>query len=156
MAFSLVVHAFAQASGSLAQTPAQTTTGANLIVLLTVDNAGGTPFDSKGNTWTALTSQTINTVVTRLWYSLNPTVGTLHTFTLQNGLPSIAMAAYSGALASSAFDVQNGSNPGSGTSIQPGSVTPSQANELVIYGTGDVRTTTASVNSGTILDQAAG
>jgi hypothetical protein len=40
------------------------------------------------------------------------------------------MAAFSGS-AASPFDVENGFN-GSGTTLQPGSVTPSEANELLI------------------------
>src|SRR5216684_1966690 len=141
MAFSLIANTLKQTSdGSNVTTTAIDTTGANLIVLLTVDNANHTPTDSKSNTWTGLTVKAVNTVNTRLWYSLGPTVGSGHTFTLTgvSSLPCIAAAAYSGAKTSSAFDVENGSNPGSGTSIQPGNVTPSQDGELVIYGTGDI------------------
>ena len=52
------------------------------------------------------------------------------------GLPSLAVKAFSGVQATP-FDQENGATlTSAGTSHQPGSVTPSEANELVVTGIG--------------------
>lgn len=128
MAFSLVQH-----SAAIHTTTGVDTTGANLIVLFAAYEAGSTVSDSKSNTWTALTPKGSGGVA-QLFYCFNPTVGSGHTFsTTPITYGGIFMAAFSGAT-SSPFDVENGVAPGSGTSIQTGSVTPSLNNELIITG----------------------
>lgn len=95
--------------------------------------------DSKGNTWTAL-----NNVVgnfgsnTTIYYAENPTVGTGHTFT-SGAFGSLCVSAFSGAALSSVFDQQTAGGSaagGAGTTVQPGSVTPTQDDELIISGVG--------------------
>ncbi len=117
-------------------TAAMDSTGANLIVVCLsglVGEQGSGISDSKGNTWTPLTVS-IAQAFTRLFYCFNPTVGSGHTFSggqVYHGLTAIAL---SGAL-TSPFDQENGTTAAS-TTIQPGSVTPSQDNELIVMGIG--------------------
>ena len=64
------------------------TTGANLIVVMasyyrTVPASDFT--DSKGNTWTALTERILPDIAARIFYCVNPTVGTGHTFSFADG-----------------------------------------------------------------------
>ena len=111
------------------------TTGATLIVLAVnafADPAGsGTLSDSKGNTWTGLTTyNSFSALFIRLYYCASPTVGSGHTFTWastgQN--PGICVQAYSGAATSSPLDQQSGASGDN----QPGSVTPSENNEVLV------------------------
>src|SRR5271163_3787727 len=114
------------------------TTGANLLVMSTVQNGSGgmTVSDSKGNTWVALTPQSqFSSDEACIFYVVNPTVGTGHTF--QSNFPNSAtssggliVTAWSGADTTSPFDVQNGTGYFSSTA-QPGSVSPNANNELV-------------------------
>ena len=112
------------------------TTGANLLVLsISEDSASSaTISDSKSNTWTALATSTSTNVKSTIYYVASPTVGSGHTFT-STGLVQASLAiasAWSGAN-STPFDQENGqvSNVG-GTSLQTGSVTPSENDELLI------------------------
>lgn len=109
--------------------------------------------DSKSNTWTLLTAVSDGALVARarIWYVVNPTVGTGHTFNL-SGLDTfiaLMVAGFSGSHATP-FDLQNGTGLGTqGTSIQPGSVTPSENNELLLtLLCVDPNHGTISVNSG--------
>ena len=140
MGYSRLVHALAQSGAASATTPSRNTTGANLIVIVTASNDGGgfvTVSDSQSNTWTGLTSYSDPSAPgVRIWYCFSPSTSSTHTFTVSgtSEFPGIAMAAYSGA-ATSPFDVQNGTNNASGgTTLQPGSVTPSANGELLIVG----------------------
>ena len=119
-------------------TPALTTTGANLMVAgCTYLNSGTftSVTDSKSNSYTCLTPTTSNgNEITRLCYATNPTVGTSHTVTF-NGtgiFGSIAVAAFSGVTTSSPLDQQNKNQTANATTLQPGSVTPGQANEVLV------------------------
>lgn len=141
MAYSLLVHTSAGSPDSFAvTTSAIDTTGADLIIVSAGWFGNVSPFnitDSKGNSWTALTQQTEGSGVrARLWYVQNPTVGSGHTFTTDMsggvGYPSIDVTAWSGSV-STPFDVENG-NTGNASTIQPGSITPSVDNCLVVTG----------------------
>lgn len=133
------------------------TTGYDLIVI-GITNAGtaaATPTDSKGNTWTALTGQTGGGVISRFWYCINPTVGSGHTFSTSQAFsyPSIFVLAIAGA-AAAGFDQQNGTASASATSIQPGSITPTEDNELVVaLCTNDDTGNTLSINGGFTIAQ---
>lgn len=120
------------------------TTGANLIVVsvgwYTGSTSSGTLTDSKGNTWTALTPQSNNggtPIKNQLYYCYAPTVGSGHTFTWSGTFtfPAISVVAFDN-IAASPFDGENGGNNGgsAGSTVQTGSLTPSQANSLVITG----------------------
>lgn len=116
------------------------TSGANLIVFFVHYRAASgicTPGDSKGNTWIALTARTNTTQAgIRIYYATNsPTVGSGHTFSCTGDFATISVTSYSGAHATSPFDVENGAAAdSSGATIQPGSVTPSVDNCVVVVG----------------------
>lgn len=132
MAIAFVAKTSGVGTDSTVTSDAVDTTGSNLIVIgIAVDGAAvPTIADSKSNVWTALTASTL-TVKTILYYSLNPIVGTNHTFsnTGASNFCTICVAAFSGA---STFDQQNGATATGVTTIQTGSVTPSESSELVI------------------------
>jgi hypothetical protein len=106
------------------------------------------------NTYTGLTAQS-NTADgrSRIWYNENPTVGAGHVFTVTcttSCYPVISVLVCTGTRTSSSFDQENGSNASGATvtTIQPGSVTPSENNEVVIAGLSYTGTTVATVDSG--------
>jgi len=124
-------------------TTAIDTTGATLIVVAINWYSGitgvATFTDSKSNTWTPLTQQSGEDVATtRLYYAVNPIVGSGHTWTGggENGAYSVIhILAFSGTHASDPFDQESGAvTTGMGTvaSFQPGSITPSEANQLFV------------------------
>jgi hypothetical protein len=120
-------------------TTAINTTGANFIIAQCPNYAGGGGVsfsDSLSNTWIALTSHaTTNWAISNVFYSYAPTVGTSHTFTCAGTVsnPSIQVAAFSG-VAASIPDQQTGTanSSFSGTTFQPGLITPTANGELVI------------------------
>jgi len=142
MAFSLIASVGAgSTNGNNVTTAGITTTGANLIIIGVASysvNTIETVSDSKSNTWTRLTIYTEGTgggagARHTLYYCLAPTVGTGHTFTASGTtiFPSINVVAFSGAKVTAVFDVENGA---AGFVYQPGSVTPSQNNSLIVTG----------------------
>ncbi len=141
-------------------TAAINTTGANLIIFaVAFYNAGGTQVgtlsDSKGNTWTALTSHANGSITSRLYYCYNPTVGSGHTFSYTSVTFGIygclTVAAFSG-FAASPFDLENGATATSASSISTGSITPSQA-RTVVFAAAGFDTGTAAIDNGfTITD----
>lgn len=146
--WKLIAHAGASGSVSTpGATSGKDTTGANLILLLNVSDAGGTPSDNKSNTYTALTQY--GPPYLRFWYCYNPTVGSGHTFTTGGTYPAICMAAFYGA-AASPFDGQNGA-----LALSPGSVTPATAGELFVAGLGQGGSgDSPSINSGFAITDA--
>jgi hypothetical protein len=131
-----VIHTTAGSSGGNGvTTTAIDTTGADLIVVSGAFFGTPTLTDSEGNTWTALTVQNGSAgEQSQLFYCANPTTDAAHTFTLTGAstFPTIGVVAVSGA-ASSPFDDENGLSIGtSDTSIQPGSITPSEDGCLVV------------------------
>ena len=140
------------------------TTGASLIVISLSYFQGGsftTPTDSSSNTWTQLTVHTNNSDTSQvLFYVTNPTTSASHTFTENNGgtstYPGICVTAFSGTQTSSPFDVQNGNQGTTVTTLSTGSITPGSNNELVVTGVGG-NYSTSSINSGyTIIDSEPG
>lgn len=159
---ALVAHAIAGSGGtSSATTAGVNTSGANFLVVVAVDLAGGSQSaisDSYGNTpYLQLTSQSA-TVRETISFYYSATVGAGHTFTASGGTVSaIAAAAFSGVLTTNPVDVQAGTNNSGSATIQPGSITPTQNNELIISGIGGyvvAGSETYSIDSGmTITDQ---
>lgn len=157
----LIANATQQATGAStgATTAAVDTTGANLLIVHASCYGGGdapTISDSKGNTWTARISVGGGTDArSSIWYCYGGTVGSGHTFTISgtNTYAVVYVQAWSG-IAASAYDVENGANANA-TTIQPGSVTPSQNNVLIVSGFSENRGAfTATVDSGfTISNQ---
>jgi hypothetical protein len=86
------------------------------------------------------------------WYSKNPTAGTGHTATYSPGgniYPSIQFWAFSGADLTAPFDQENTNGTASSvTTLSPGSITPTENDELVICNIG------LSGTSGTPTDDA--
>jgi hypothetical protein len=156
MAYSLLTNAQA-----INTTGAIDTTGANLIVIWFVSNAGLTITDSETNTWSPLNERTngIDTVG-RFLYALNPSTSATHTFSNGSSFSWITVAAFSGAASATVSDQQNGAGPGTnGTSIATGSITPAEDNELLIaaVGNGGANTSTYvadSADSFTLINSA--
>jgi len=143
MAYSLLTHVgFTADDGGT--TSAIDTTGATLFTLIqTWYPPIGTPVisDSQTNTWNHLTEYVETTgdynVSVRLSYVVNPITNASHTFTVSQLTSAISfqVASWSGAILINPFDQENGTNNvGSLTSVQPGTVTPTQNNELLITG----------------------
>ena len=117
-------------------TAAVDTTGADLIVAVVSDfgTTRATFSDSKGNAWTPLpTTQLGTSAACRIFWTRPTSIGSGHTFTATqtNSFPSINVLAFSGG-ATSPVDQQNGATFSAVTSAQPGSITPTENNELVV------------------------
>jgi hypothetical protein len=162
MAFSIINHVTAAAtSGPLATatTGAISTVGANIIWIGISDYNPGTPSwtvsDSASNTWTRLIIiGASGGSESALYYCLNPITSAAHTFTVLGNYPSIYVLAASGAAASPLDQFNSATGGVTATTFQPGSVTPSQANEIVITTWATIITGSSSINSGfTISDQ---
>lgn len=149
--FSLVSHTSAVNS---ATTPGINTTGANLIVIFTTRESSA-PTDSLGNTWTPITNLTEGNSIGALYYKFNPTTGAAQTFTSSGTNGTIEVQAWSGA--SVGLDPGLHSAAGSTTSsatVQPGSLTPSGNNELLVSGASLAGGSTYSVNSSFTISDA--
>lgn len=145
-------------------TPAIDTSGANLIIVhVSAESVIAAPVlsDNKGNVWTGLTEKTSGAAFTgtsRLYYCYAPIVGAGHTFSLAAGASAsyqvMEVLAVNGA-AGSPFDQENGATGTTTSTIQPGSVTPGQDNELVVTGvTHDAMGAAPSINSGFTISDA--
>lgn len=160
MAIALLASTLKQAnSASTEASSAIDTTGATLLVVVAsyLYNAAVTLTDSAGNTWTPLTAySTSASTRVRIYYCLSPSTSASHTFQLAGALsyPALAVAAFSGTLTASAFDVENGNFNNSGTTVATGTVTPSEGNELLIFGFSSNASGSYSVDVGTIANQA--
>ncbi len=164
MSFSLVDHTQASSgNGNDVTTSGINTSGANLLVVLASVFTSGTPTvtDSVGGNSNSWTSRTLYTnaagVSLQLFYCTPTHVGSGHTFTVTatGAFPAIGVQAWSGAAASSPYDTENGhSETGVANSIQPGSVTPGQDDELLVSGLGVNSNDALTPDSGfTVSDQ---
>lgn len=137
-------------------TDAIDTTGANLIVILlgcTQFGGEGTLADSKSNMWTGLTSKSApdTGAHARLFYCVNPTVGSGHTFSITSGFfMTLGIQAFSGVKTSSAFDSENGAASNSSNDISTGDVTPSEDGEVVVAGIGSYGDNGSAYSSDTL------
>jgi len=161
MAWTIVAHIGAMSTdGASVTTPAIDTRNSDLIVLGCTTAAGtaAAPTDSASNTWTQI-QQTNNGSGVRgtLLYKAQPAVSQTHTFTLSpgaNNFPCICVLAVSGSK-TTPLDQNNATASVAGGSKQPGSITPTQAGELIVsYETTGGLSITFSIDSGfTISDQ---
>lgn len=163
MAFGapLVFRSDASADTNSVTSGAIDTTGAHLLVVLSSSFESATEptlTDSKSNTWVALTPQPMTASArARLYYCANPTVGSGHTFTLTGTgtYCSILVAAWVEA-AGATFDPTKESGTtftGTPDTVQPGSITPSVNDCLVLTGGAYAGPAGAIVDSGfTIID----
>lgn len=129
-------------TGTYSQTGAVDSTGADLLIIVatwaTVSGGSVTGVqDSKSNTWTALTAevQSVNTV--QMWYCKPSSVGTSHTFRCNasgTAFQNIAAIGFSGSAASSPFDVEDGAQSDSDTTLTGLIVTPSVSDCMIVTG----------------------
>lgn len=164
MSIALVAHTSASGSSTFTSSGINTSGATLLVANITYfnSNATGQLTDSLGNTWTALPRQFNSDTAGQLFYCSNPTVGSGHTFTVTNGaFSSLQVAAFSGVIQLAPLDVSAGS-ASSASSVQAGSVTPTNANSLVIAaiafrntvsltGIGSGFTITDTVNPGSVI-----
>lgn len=155
MALAVLSAAIKASTGGLAVTTnAVDTTGANLLVAVPVSYqpsfTSGTVTDSKGNSWTALTVKFSGVGRVRIFYSVPTSVGSGHTFTYDGDggtpFPSLYVVAASGAHATP-YESENGATT-TGTSLQPGSVTPAEDGCLVITGLSSVGGNSQTIDGG--------
>ncbi len=139
MAFALVANTGVGGSISGATTAGINTTGADFLVVAVACYSAGpaTLSDLVGgnsNTWTPLTLRDDGVDTTQFYYCKPAFVGSGHTFTVAgaSSFSGLCVQAWSGAAAASPADQQNGATTGGATSLATGSITPSQANCLVV------------------------
>jgi len=168
-AWSVVDHTCASVSdGGDGSTPLTSgsinTTGASLLIAYSgvyIGTSNPAFSDSKSNTWTGLTN-IADSQNSRLWYAYNATVGSGHTFTISGDSDlfnqAFCVIALSGALTSNPFDIQNTNSNSLQSTIAPGSITPSQDNEIIVTGfaSGAQNTTPAIGSSFTLADSTIG
>ncbi len=152
MAITLVTGGFVQAThdNDDAVTTGFNSSGADLLVIAISAYEPGVDGtfvveDSKTNTWTPLTQQVDGVNRSQLYYCVpGVKVGASHTFTVRNPLtaiyPWIGVAAFQGAHSSPYNSDVTGAHAASGTTVQPGSITPPEGNCVLVtsltYGTG--------------------
>lgn len=142
MAFSLVASVGAKSTDGNGFTSGSIdTTGATLIVLELSNFIGVTTSmaisDSKSNTYLPLTAQDggfADNERSRLYYCINPTVGSGHTFTVGTNTTFASIVAAAFSATSPAFDQESGNTGASITSLAPGSLTPPSNNALIVTG----------------------
>jgi len=131
-------------NASAATTSGINTTGVNLIVIAVASySILPTISDSYSNTWTQLTSTiSSNSVRVRLYYCLNPTVGSGHTFSFlsSNTYTAINVLTFSGATGYDTESTANGNSP-----LGP-SVTPANNNSLIISVMGNLNASSVTVS----------
>ena len=149
----------AAASNMIVTTDAIDSSGGNFAIVNVGSYNAGTVVltDSKSNTWSGLTNQVnVATGLTeRMWYCQGGTFGTSHTFTAQDTLlptyPSIEVLIFSGAV-SSPLDQQTGTSNNGVSSLATGSLTPSEANCLVVTGLGHENNSAGAVSVSSPFD----
>lgn len=143
------------ASGNGPSVTGLNTTGNTLFgACVSADNSNGTGqtvSDNKGNTWTRIV-RVPNLASNQLefWYSLPTTVGSGTNITYSGNFATIQAITFAGTATSSILDGAVVSNSGAfSTSIQPGSITPSQANGLLLTCLAlDAGTASEAINGG--------
>lgn len=160
MAFAAVGHAKgASTNNNDATTSAFDTTGADLLVAHVSSSAGdGTMSDSKGNTWNIAVGPTAaGRADSVIFWCIPTSVGSGHTFTYSKSgdSPNLSVEAFSG-FTSGTVDQTNSATAVSAANLQPGSITPSVDNCLVVSGFGHDNGTVGAVTGYTVTDTDAG
>jgi len=129
------------------------TVGDSLIVACaSADQGQGnsqTVSDNRGNTWTRVASpQRLGSTQIELWYALVTSANASTAVQYSGNFSDLAVATFAGTATSSVTDgAATGATSGFSTSIQPGSITPSQANGLLAACWGaDPTTGTLAIN----------
>jgi hypothetical protein len=137
MAISYLTASYA-ASNTSATTTAINTTGASLIVIgIGSQITAGSPSvsDSAGNTWTFGVRYTLSGWQSQwVYYCANPIISTGHTFSFSYGTATdMIVAAFSGTATASVLESSNGYSSTALTQVtQPGAITTTQGNEMLI------------------------
>lgn len=140
MAIALVAKIAAGSSDGLSVTTGTIdTTGATLLVAVATGTGSADPTisDSKSNSWTELTDETVpGGESVRLFYSIPSSVGAGHTVTVDDSghRPSVVFYSFSGTHATTPFDQESAGGNNFGSTVQPGSVTPSEDNCVIVQG----------------------
>lgn len=133
-----------------------TTTGnfAAIVISDYTQSPLGTMTDSKGNVWNMAVSKSgggTNTARSTMFYSNMTSIGSGHTFTYTatgTCFPTMYVEIYQ-TTRPVTVDQTNGFNGTTGTSIQPGSVSPTKDNELIVVGLSATPITSVTgINSG--------
>lgn len=127
------------------------TSGCNLIVVAVSNfNDSIALSDSKGNSYTGLTLQNQNGRSTQIFYCAAPVVGSGHTFTLSGGNYYGAQAYCLSGGHASPYHSENGqANGNSGSTIQPGAVTPAVNGSFIVASFSSIASNTnVSIDSG--------
>lgn len=158
MAYSDPIHIEASSSdgGNTVTTGSLDTTGMDIIWIHVAHFSTSVPVvsDSKGNTYTHIvTSPVDSSARSSLYRCEGPTVGTGHTFSVDTtatgpGYPAIAVLASSGRRTAGAYNSQNTSRFDNASTVQPGSITPEEDNEILITGAACFTPDVSSINSG--------
>lgn len=141
--------------GTPCTTPAINTTGAKLIVVIQGFKTFGTsPFDSQGNTYAGLSGST-STYSVLISYKISPSTSSSVTFSSTATFGWEVALAFTTAGTPTVDGVHTAAcTSGAQTTVQPGSITPSVNNALLISGTVyDIPGGTLSVDSGFSIDQ---
>lgn len=151
MAYSYIASDIAGDTNSPTTSAIDSTGGDLLVLAWAQDNANttrATPSDSKSNTYVGMTQKNFSASAASMFYVASPTVGSGHTasYTQSGAYPTIALLAFSGAHATP-LD-QESTNSGSGTSLQPGSITPTEDNCLIVCILAHEGATSISIDSG--------
>ncbi len=152
---SIIAHTAAGSTNGTSVTTSSIDTSTANLIIISISSTSGTnvPTDSKGNTWTLIRTDTASTLRCKMFYCVNPTVGTGHTFsTGSSTFPTICVLAVNNANATP-LDQQNGNTTLSNVnSLASNSVTPGQNMEIIVtaIGTGNAYAT-ISINSGFII-----
>ncbi len=166
MAWSVVGSAKGEGGINGATTSAIDTTGANLVVISVAGDVSVNSLavsDNKSNTFTSivLSGSVDGYGKAQLFYCLNPTVGTGHTFTVgpSSTASGITVLAFSGAAASSALDQYTSNySTSAATTGTTGSITPSENGEMLVFGgpCGGNGTSFSSSSVGTVAQSTTG
>lgn len=129
VAWVLVASASAGGTGAGDTAGPIDTRGADLIVIVRPDYTGATMSDTKGNIY-AIAEHADDTPGAYIYYKQNPLTDAAHSFSEDGAFAGLAVYALSGSVASPVDQISVAQ--GTGTSGQPGSVTPGFDNELVV------------------------
>lgn len=140
--------------GNTVTTGSMDTTGGNILIQgaawyygVTADTVVS---DSDGDTWSSANKYLDGATVAaaRIWYSYPALFGSGKTFTqaASASFPTATALCFSGVKASAPLDQQAGTGANNGSSLQPGSITPSEDNCLIIA------TLTTNGGSGVAID----
>jgi hypothetical protein len=143
---TLLDHQAATTSAGVATVTTTLSSGATLFVC--VGSWGGTQHpcaDSSSNTWTCHTTTTDND--TEICYVLNPTTTASMTITLTATDPGMVFFSYSGPAHYDQTCTANGVSGGTSLNSCMSSVTPNQANSILVSALGFSATQTVSVGS---------